>query len=149
MALILVLILVAIVLGLVGVAAHGLLYLLFIGIVVLLIALALGGTRLRRGQRPAHPLTCPDSVAHAASRAWPPGVVRAPGHGPRSWAGAGNPTRLGPGERPPGHPAARRHRGVDLRDRRPPRTGCAQVSGPTVRADVAARNTGRGTGAPA
>ncbi|WP_199520468.1 hypothetical protein [Kitasatospora sp. MBT63] len=49
MALILVLILVAIVLGLVGVAAHGLLYLLFIGIVVLPIALALGGTRLRGG----------------------------------------------------------------------------------------------------
>ncbi|GAA1072390.1 MULTISPECIES: hypothetical protein [Kitasatospora] len=53
MAWILFLVLLAIVLGLIGVAAHGLLYLLFIGIVVLLVAVALGGARFRRsGRRP-------------------------------------------------------------------------------------------------
>ncbi|MFD0526493.1 hypothetical protein ACFQ1I_03200 [Kitasatospora arboriphila] len=53
MAWILFLVLLAIVLGLIGVAAHGLLYLLFIGIVVLLVAVALGGARFRRsGWRP-------------------------------------------------------------------------------------------------
>ncbi len=49
MAWILFLILVAIILGIVGVAASGLLYLLFIGIAVFLVALALGITRLRKG----------------------------------------------------------------------------------------------------
>ncbi|MFJ1709414.1 hypothetical protein [Kitasatospora sp. NPDC088346] len=48
MAWILFLILIAVVLGIIGVATHGLLYLLFIGIVVLLIALALGGARFRK-----------------------------------------------------------------------------------------------------
>ncbi|MCU7826860.1 hypothetical protein [Kitasatospora sp. DSM 101779] len=53
MAWILFLVIVAIVLGLIGVAADGLLYLLFIGILVLLVALALGGARVRRnGRRP-------------------------------------------------------------------------------------------------
>ena len=46
---------VAIVLGIVGVAAKGLLYLLIIGIVVFLGALLLGALRIRRrpGRRPA------------------------------------------------------------------------------------------------
>ncbi|WP_199922980.1 hypothetical protein [Streptomyces sp. NRRL B-24484] len=52
MAWILFLVLVAIVLGLIGVAAKGLLYLLFIGILVLLVAVALGGARFRQGGRP-------------------------------------------------------------------------------------------------
>lgn len=54
-ALFLLLVIVAIVLGIVGVAAKGLLYLLFIGIVVLLGALVLGALRMRRrpGRRPA------------------------------------------------------------------------------------------------
>ncbi|MEV6211477.1 hypothetical protein [Kitasatospora sp. NPDC051914] len=51
MAWILFLVLVAIVLGLIGVTADGLLYLLFIGIVVLLLAAALGSTRLRKNGR--------------------------------------------------------------------------------------------------
>ncbi|MER7582645.1 hypothetical protein [Kitasatospora sp. NPDC097691] len=51
MAWILFLVLVAIVLGLIGVAAKGLLYLLFVGILVLLIALALGGARFRNSGR--------------------------------------------------------------------------------------------------
>ena len=51
-ALFLLLIIVAIVLGIVGVVAKGLLYLLIIGIVVFLGALVLGALRLRR-QRPA------------------------------------------------------------------------------------------------
>ncbi|MFJ9453677.1 hypothetical protein ACIRST_01235 [Kitasatospora sp. NPDC101447] len=55
MAWILFLILVAIILGIIGVAAHGLLYLLLIGIVVFLIALALGGAFLRRGQSARQP----------------------------------------------------------------------------------------------
>ncbi|GAA2786685.1 hypothetical protein ACFQ0M_46740 [Kitasatospora aburaviensis] len=50
MAWILFLILVAIVLGIIGVAADGLLYLLVIGIAVFLVALVLGGTRLRNGR---------------------------------------------------------------------------------------------------
>ncbi|PBC70097.1 hypothetical protein BX265_7485 [Streptomyces sp. TLI_235] len=37
-----------VVLGLIGVTAHDLLYLLFIGIIVLVTALALGGARLRK-----------------------------------------------------------------------------------------------------
>jgi len=54
-ALFLLLVIVAIVLGIVGVVAKGLLYLLFIGIVVLLGALLLGALRLRRrpGRRAA------------------------------------------------------------------------------------------------
>ncbi|WP_406192235.1 hypothetical protein OH807_00575 [Kitasatospora sp. NBC_01560] len=51
MAWILFLVLVAIVLGIIGVATHGLLYLLFIGILVLLLALALGGARFRKNGR--------------------------------------------------------------------------------------------------
>jgi 1,4-dihydroxy-2-naphthoate octaprenyltransferase len=55
LALFLLLVIVAIVLGIVGVAAKGLLYLLFIGIVVFLGALLLGALRMRRrpGKRPA------------------------------------------------------------------------------------------------
>jgi hypothetical protein len=51
----LLLVIVAIVLGIVGVAAEGLLYLLFIGIVVFLGALVMGALRMRRrpGRRPA------------------------------------------------------------------------------------------------
>jgi hypothetical protein len=51
----LLLVIVAIVLGIVGVAAKGLLYLLFIGIVVFLAALILAALRMRRrpGRRPA------------------------------------------------------------------------------------------------
>jgi hypothetical protein len=54
-ALFLLLVIVAIVLGIVGVAGKGLLYLLFIGIVVFLGALVLGALRMRRrsGRRPA------------------------------------------------------------------------------------------------
>jgi high-affinity Fe2+/Pb2+ permease len=54
-ALFLLLVIVAIVLGIVGVAAKGLLYLLFIGIAVLLGALVLGALRMRRrpGKHPA------------------------------------------------------------------------------------------------
>ncbi|MFE4695953.1 hypothetical protein ACWCPD_35045 [Streptomyces sp. NPDC001935] len=51
MSLFLFLILVAVVLGIIGVAAHGLFYLLVIGVVVLLAALAYGILRLRRGGR--------------------------------------------------------------------------------------------------
>jgi hypothetical protein len=48
------LVIVAIALGIVGVVVKGLLYLLVIGIVVFLVALLLGGLRLRRaGRRPA------------------------------------------------------------------------------------------------
>ena len=51
----LLLVIVAIVLGIVGVVAKGLLYLLIIGIVVFLCALLLGALRMRRrpGKRPA------------------------------------------------------------------------------------------------
>ena len=54
-ALFLLLLIVAIILGLVGVVAKGLLYLLFIGIAVFLAALLLAGLRMRRrpGRRPA------------------------------------------------------------------------------------------------
>ena len=53
-ALFLLLIIVAIVLGIVGVVAKGLLFLLIIGIVVFLGALVLGAVRMRRpGRRPA------------------------------------------------------------------------------------------------
>jgi hypothetical protein len=54
-ALFLLLVIVAIVLGLVGVVADGLLYLLIIGIVVFLGALLLAALRMRRrpGRRPA------------------------------------------------------------------------------------------------
>jgi hypothetical protein len=54
-ALFLLLVIVAIVLGIVGVVAKGLLYLLFIGIVVFLGALLLGALRMRRrpGKHPA------------------------------------------------------------------------------------------------
>ena len=50
----LLLVIVAIALGIVGVAVKGLLYLLIIGIVVFLVALLLGVLRMRRaGRRPA------------------------------------------------------------------------------------------------
>jgi hypothetical protein len=51
----LLLVIVAIVLGIVGVAAKGLLYLLFIGIAVFLAALIFAALRMRRrpGRRPA------------------------------------------------------------------------------------------------
>jgi hypothetical protein len=50
----LLLVIVAIALGIIGVVAHGLLYLLFIGIAVLVIAVAYAAIRFRRsGQRPA------------------------------------------------------------------------------------------------
>jgi hypothetical protein len=54
-ALFLLLVIVAMVLGIVGVVAKGLLYLLFIGIVVFLCALLLGALRMRRrpGKHPA------------------------------------------------------------------------------------------------
>jgi hypothetical protein len=54
-ALFLLLVIVAIVLGIVGVVVKGLLYLLFIGIAVLLGALVLAALRMRRrsGRRPA------------------------------------------------------------------------------------------------
>jgi len=52
-ALFLLLIIVAIALGIVGVVAHGLLYLLFIGIAVLIIDIVYAAIRFRRaGQRP-------------------------------------------------------------------------------------------------
>ncbi|WP_195911058.1 hypothetical protein [Streptomyces kaniharaensis] len=51
MALVLFLVIVAIVLGLVGVVADGLGYLLFIGIAVLIVALILSAVRFRRGGR--------------------------------------------------------------------------------------------------
>jgi len=53
LALFLLLVIVAIVLGLVGVVVKGLLFLLFIGIAVFLGALALGALRMRR--RPGKP----------------------------------------------------------------------------------------------
>jgi hypothetical protein len=55
LALFLLLVLVAVALGIVGVVAKGLLFLLFIGIVVLLGALVLGALRMRRrpGRSPA------------------------------------------------------------------------------------------------
>lgn len=53
MALFFFLIIAAIVLGLIGVLAHGLLYLLIIGIVVLVIDLIYAGIRFRRGGRRA------------------------------------------------------------------------------------------------
>ncbi|MGW3150662.1 hypothetical protein ACWDG1_39670 [Streptomyces sp. NPDC001177] len=49
MSLFLLLIIVAIVLGIIGVAAHGLFYLLIIGIILLLADLAYGAMRFRRG----------------------------------------------------------------------------------------------------
>lgn len=54
-ALFLLLVIAAIVLGIVGVVAEGLLYLLIIGVVVFLGALVLGALRMRRraGRRPA------------------------------------------------------------------------------------------------
>jgi len=51
MSLFLFLILVALVLGIIGFAAHGLFYLLIIGAVVLLADLTYGAVRLRRGGR--------------------------------------------------------------------------------------------------
>ncbi len=50
-ALFLLLVIVAIVLGIVGVVAKGLMYLLFIGIVILLCAFLLGALRMRRRPR--------------------------------------------------------------------------------------------------
>jgi len=54
MALFLFLILVAIILGLIGVAAHGLFYLLVIGVVVLVADLVLFGVRWSRRSRRHH-----------------------------------------------------------------------------------------------
>ncbi|MCU7827372.1 hypothetical protein [Kitasatospora sp. DSM 101779] len=54
MALALFLIIMAIVLGLVGAVAKGLLYLLFIGIAVLIVALAISAVRFRSGGRSAN-----------------------------------------------------------------------------------------------
>ncbi|WP_187366302.1 hypothetical protein [Trebonia kvetii] len=54
-ALFLLLVLIAIVLGIVGVVAKGLLYLLIIGIVVFLCALLLGALRMRRRRPGTHP----------------------------------------------------------------------------------------------
>ncbi|MFJ3310657.1 hypothetical protein ACIPSA_48455 [Streptomyces sp. NPDC086549] len=51
MSLFLLLIIVAIVLGIIGVAVHGLFYLLLIGVVVLLADLAYGAMRFHRGGR--------------------------------------------------------------------------------------------------
>lgn len=51
MSLFLFLILVAVVLGIIGVAAHGLFYLLAIGVVVLLVDLVYAAMRFRRGGR--------------------------------------------------------------------------------------------------
>ncbi|WP_197085128.1 hypothetical protein [Saccharothrix sp. ST-888] len=51
MALFLFVVIVAIVLGIVGVAVKGLFYLLIIGVVVLLADLVYAGSRLRRGRR--------------------------------------------------------------------------------------------------
>jgi hypothetical protein len=51
MSLFLFLVLVAVILGIIGVAAHGLFYLLIIGAVVLLIDLAYVAMRFRRGGR--------------------------------------------------------------------------------------------------
>ncbi|MGY6021919.1 hypothetical protein [Streptomyces spinosirectus] len=51
MSLFLFLVLVAVILGIIGVAVHGLFYLLVIGAVVLLIALAYAAMRFRRGGR--------------------------------------------------------------------------------------------------
>lgn len=52
MVLVLALIVVALVLGIIGATAEGLLYLLFIGIVVLAVAIVYVGMRLRHSQRP-------------------------------------------------------------------------------------------------
>ncbi|GAA2264606.1 hypothetical protein GCM10010430_56570 [Kitasatospora cystarginea] len=54
MALVLFLIIVAILLGIVGVVAKGLLYLLFIGVAVLVIAVVISAVRFRRGGRSAN-----------------------------------------------------------------------------------------------
>jgi membrane protein implicated in regulation of membrane protease activity len=51
MALFLILIIAAIVLGIVGVVAKGLLYVLIIGVAVLVVALIYGAVRFRRGGR--------------------------------------------------------------------------------------------------
>ncbi len=51
MALALFLIILAIVLGIVGVVTHGLIYLLFIGIAVLIIAVVVSAVRFRHGGR--------------------------------------------------------------------------------------------------
>lgn len=53
MALVLFLIIVAIVLGIVGAVAEGLLYLLFIGVAVLVVAMVISAVRFRHGGR--HP----------------------------------------------------------------------------------------------
>ncbi|MEW2249315.1 MULTISPECIES: hypothetical protein [unclassified Streptomyces] len=51
MSLFLLLVIVALILGIIGVAAHGLFYLLIIGIVVLLADIVYGAVRFRRGGR--------------------------------------------------------------------------------------------------
>ena len=53
MVLFLLLVIAAVALGIIGVVVHGLLYMLFIGAVVLILALVLLGTRIRRtGRQP-------------------------------------------------------------------------------------------------
>ncbi|WP_317441388.1 hypothetical protein [Streptomyces collinus] len=56
MSLFLLLILVAVVLGIIGFATHGLFWLLIIGAAVLVVDLVYGGTRLRRGGGRKHRL---------------------------------------------------------------------------------------------
>ncbi|MFF9094543.1 hypothetical protein ACF1AX_15645 [Streptomyces sp. NPDC014802] len=51
MSLFLLLVIIALILGIMGVAAHGLFYLLIIGIVVLLADIVYGAVRFRRGGR--------------------------------------------------------------------------------------------------
>ncbi|MFF9131147.1 MULTISPECIES: hypothetical protein [unclassified Streptomyces] len=51
MSLFLLLVIIALILGIIGVAAHGLFYLLIIGIVVLLADIVYGAVRFRRGGR--------------------------------------------------------------------------------------------------
>jgi hypothetical protein len=52
LAFLLLLVIVAIVLGIVGFVVKGLLFLLIIGVVVFLVALFVGGLRIRSGRRP-------------------------------------------------------------------------------------------------
>src|SRR5258708_37253103 len=85
----LLLVIVAMVLGIVGVVAKGLLYLLFIGIVVFLGALLLGALRMRRrlGRPPARQIPGPPFMRdHSrfgrpafprASTAWPSAATHA------------------------------------------------------------------------
>ena|SRR5690242_17042383 len=80
-ALFLLLVIAAIVLGIVGVAAKGLLYLLIIGIAVFLVALILAALRMRRrpGRRPAWqasgPVASSLSAQHRAENAARPSMI--------------------------------------------------------------------------